>query len=74
MYGISPGSGYFNPIPLKISRGPWFKEFFATDDGLEYYYRYSDEEGKTKYLLTNNIPWQDRESIERLYNGVKRTK
>jgi hypothetical protein len=70
MLGLS-APGYF-ARPNKVSRGPWFKEYIAQDDGLEYYYQYSDEDGNTKYLLTNNIPWQDRERLQNLYFGFNR--
>ncbi len=39
------------------------------DDGLEYYYKYQDEEGNTKYLLSNNLKWQDRDNLEKVYKG-----
>ena len=55
MMGITPGSSR----PFRIQRGPWFKELMAEDDGLEYYYQFKDQEGNTKYLLTNNIPLKD---------------
>lgn len=63
--------GYFSK-PLKISRGPWFKELMAEDDGLDYYYTYKNLEGDKKYLLSNNIPLRDRENIEKLYRGYRR--
>ena len=73
MYGLGPSGQYFGTVPIKISRGPWFKEYFAHDDGLEYYYKFTAEDGKTKYLLSNNMPWQDRENVDRLYKGIRRT-
>ena len=73
MFAVSPLGSTFSGMPVKVSRGPWFKEYFAHDDGLEYYYKFSDSEGKTKYLLSNNLPWQDRESIDRLYKGMQRS-
>ena len=61
--------------PGKISRGPWFKENFgSTDDGLEYYYTYSNAEGETSYLLSNNIAHEDRDRLERLFNGYERAR
>ena len=63
MFGFSPSNGYMAANPLKVSRGPWFKEFFATDDGLEFYYQYTNEKGKNQYILSNNIPWRERETI-----------
>ena len=68
--------GLLPPGPLsgisKLSHGPWFKEVFRTDDGLEYYYKFKDREGETRYLLTNNIPWEDRERLWNLYQGHNR--
>lgn len=63
--------GYFTR-PLKVSRGPWFRLNMAEDDGLEYWYKFKDGEGNSKYLLSNNVPIQDRENIERLWKGYKR--
>ena len=72
MQGLLPPS-FMSPIS-KVSQGPWFKEYFATDDGLEYYYQFKDQNGETKYLLTNNLPWQDRENLWNLYQGCQRSK
>lgn len=66
---ISPG--YFSR-PAKVSRGPWFKEYMVEDDGLDYYYQYTNQEGERKYLLSNNIPLRDRENLEKVYKGYKR--
>lgn len=64
--------GYFKR-PTKVSRGPWFKEpFTSEDDGLEYYYQFKNGDGQTKYLLSNNVPLADRENLERLYKGYTR--
>lgn len=63
--------GYFNR-PIKISRGPWFKEYMIEDDGLEYYYQYKNGDGEKKYLLSNNIPLKDRENLERIWTGYRR--
>ena len=67
---IAPG--YFGR-PAKVSRGPWFREYSVEDDGLEYYYQYKNGDGENKYLLSNNIPLQDRQSLEKLYTGYKRS-
>lgn len=66
---ISPG-----PFarPSKVSKGPWFREYFVEDDGLEYYYTYKNGEGESKNLLSNNVPLKDRENLERLYTSYKR--
>ena len=63
--------GYFSR-PVKISRGPWFKEWMAEDDGLEYYYQFKDSDGNQRYLLSNNVPLKDRNALERLYAGFRR--
>lgn len=69
LYKVSP-FGYFGR-PVKISRAPWFQENYVEDDGLEYYYTYSSD-GKSMTLLTNNIPWQDRERMANLYKAMQR--
>mmetsp|Transcript_8325 Transcript_8325/g.7373 ORF Transcript_8325/g.7373 Transcript_8325/m.7373 type:complete len:260 (+) Transcript_8325:18-797(+) len=66
---IAPG--YFSRPP-KVSRGPWFREYYVEDDGLEYYYSYKNADGTTKYLLSNNLPIEERQNLERLYTGYKR--
>lgn len=64
--------GYFSR-PAKVSRGPWFKELWMVeDDGLEYYYTYSNADGQTKYLLSNNLKLKDRENLQKLWNGYRR--
>jgi hypothetical protein len=50
--------GYFNR-PVKVSRGPWFKECNVQDDGLDYYYKFKDVQGESKYLLSNNMALLD---------------
>ena len=57
--------------PPMVSRGPWFRQAIMEDDGLEYYYKFKTGEG-TKYLLSNNIPYKEREELENLYTGYKR--
>lgn len=64
LYKVSP-FGYFSRMP-KISRGPWFHEYSVEEDGLEYFYVYNSADGAT-YLLSNNIPLEDREKLEPLY-------
>lgn len=71
MYKVSP-FGYF-ARPEKISQGPWFKEFFVEEDGLEYYYHFHDGASK-QVLLSNNVPVHDRDNLDRIYRGYKRAK
>ena len=59
-YKVTP-FGYFGRV-TKVSRGPWFREFMVEEDGLEYFYVYNNGEGVT-FLLTNNIPVEDREKF-----------
>ena len=69
LYKFSP-FGYFSRT-AKISRGPWFEHHKAEEDGLEAYYTYSSE-GQKQYLLSNNIPWADRERMAHLYAAIAR--
>lgn len=71
LYKVSP-LGYFGRVD-KISRGPWFQEEFVEEDGLEYFYVFGMG-GHPVYLLTNNIPLEDREKIQRLYYGLQRNR
>jgi hypothetical protein len=68
LYKVGP-FGYFSRVS-KVSRGPWFQEYMVEDDGLEYFYVY----GNGIHLLTNNIPFEDREKLDRLYKAFKRNK
>lgn len=60
LYKVSP-FGYFSRVS-KVSKGPWFNEAFAEEDGLEYFYFYA-QGGEQRYLLSNNIPFEDRETL-----------
>lgn len=71
LYKVSP-FGYFSRVS-KVSRGPWFQEHMVEDDGLEYFYVFGNN-GQPVYLLTNNIPVQDRERLDRLYKSMQRNK
>ncbi len=71
LYKVSP-FGYFARVS-KVSKGPWFQEDFAEEDGLEYFYMFG-QGGETMYLLSNNIPYEDRESFQRLYYSLQRNK
>jgi hypothetical protein len=67
LYKVSP-FGYFARTG-KISRGPWFNESNVEEDGLEYFYVFG-QSGQPVFLLTNNIPLEDREKLQRLYYGL----
>ena len=60
LYKVSP-FGHFGRVN-KVSRGPWFKEAMVEEDGLEYYYVFSDGT-QPVYLLSNNISIEDREKF-----------
>jgi hypothetical protein len=36
--------GYFGGYS-KVSRGPWFREFWVEDDGLDWYYTFLNADG-----------------------------
>ena len=57
--------------PRRVIRGPWFKPFLTEQDGLETFYVRKGPNGK-EYLLSNNLSWQDRENLDRLYQGAAR--
>jgi hypothetical protein len=69
MYKVSP-FGYFSRVH-KVSQGPWFKEPIVEDDGLEYFYVYKSG-SETVRLLSNNVPIEDRERLDRVYRGYNR--
>jgi hypothetical protein len=71
LYKVSP-FGYFARVS-KVSKGPWFNESFAEEDGLEYFYTFGSG-GEAMYLLSNNIPFEDREAFQRLYYSLQRNK
>ena len=70
LYKIS-SMGYFGGV-AKVSRGPWYKEHLVEDDGLEWFYQFSDADGKTCYLLSNNMALEDRENVASLYKTMCR--
>jgi hypothetical protein len=71
LYKVSPW-GYFGRV-TKVSRGPWFNEYWVEDDGLERFYVVGTSDG-AGYLLSNNLPIQDRERLDRLYKAYQRNK
>lgn len=58
LYKFSP-FGYFGRT-AQISRGAWWDEHNAEEDGLEMLYHFKDTNGVTKYLLSNNMTYEDR--------------
>lgn len=70
LYKVTP-FGYFGRTS-KISRGPWFQEAFVEEDGLEYFYVFGIGGSTPMYLLTNNIPIEERERLQNLYYGLQR--
>ena len=40
LYKVTP-MGYFGRVS-KVSRGPWFSEFYAEDDNLEWFYTFNN--------------------------------
>ena len=65
LYKFGP-MGYFGRVS-QISRGPWFAEMQVEDDGLEYYFMHQDNQGNMRYLLTNNMTYEDREAMLKLW-------
>lgn len=71
LYKVSP-FGYFGRV-AKVSRGPWFNEWYVEDDGLEYFYAFNSN-GEIVYLLSNNIPLEDREKMQRMFKAIERNR
>lgn len=71
LYKVSP-FGYFGRVS-KVSRGPWFAEWRVEDDGLEYFYAYTYN-GEIVYLLTNNIPIEDRDKMSKIHQAMERNR
>ena len=63
--------GYFGRVS-QITRGPWMAEMQVEDDGLEYYYLHQDTNGNMRYLLSNNMSYEDRTAMERMWKGQRR--
>ena len=70
LYKIS-SMGYFGGV-AKVSKGPWFRDFFVEDDGLDWFYSFIDSEGKKCFLLSNNMAVADREHMAQLYRTMNR--
>merc|ERR1739848_615 len=69
LYKLTP-MGYFGRV-YQQSRGPWFRRLWAEEDNLELYYVYGDNDG-LKYLLSNNMTYEDREDFSRLFKAHNR--
>ena len=63
--------GYFGGV-AKVSKGPWFRDFYVEDDGLDWFYSFIDSDGKKCYLLSNNLSVADREHLDQLSKTMYR--
>jgi hypothetical protein len=72
LYKVSP-FGYFSRVS-KVSRGPWFQEHLVEDDGLEWFYVFGNGNGEPAFLLSNSVPLEDRERLDRLYKAFQRNR
>ena len=70
LYKFTP-FGYFGRV-AQTSRGPWWQEYMAEEDGLEIFYTFIDNTGAAKYLLSNNMSYDDRTAMFNLWNAHKR--
>lgn len=52
-------TGYFGGV-AKVSRHPMYRDFFVEDDGLDWFYTFSNMDGEKCYLLSNNLAIEDR--------------
>jgi hypothetical protein len=59
--------GYFGGV-AKVSRGPWFRDFWVEDDGLDWFYTFVNSDGQKCYLLSNNMAIEDRNKMSHLYH------
>merc|ERR1719498_1789918 len=59
--------GYFGGV-AKVSRGPWFRDYFVEDDGLDWFYTFMNSDGQKCYLLSNNLSLEDRTKMSNLYH------
>lgn len=69
-YKFTP-MGYFGRVS-QISRGPWFAEHAVEEDGLEYYFMHQDSSGTLRYLLSNNMSYEDRTQLLALQRAQNR--
>ena len=59
--------GYFGGV-AKVSRGPWFRDYWIEDDGLDWFYTFMNSDGQKCYLLSNNLSIEDRTKMSHLYH------
>lgn len=70
MYGMS--SKYYWGGYAKVSRGPWFREAWVEEDGLDWFYTFLDNDNNKNYLLSNNLQLEDRDAMSALYKSHHR--
>jgi|TARA_B110001450_G_scaffold7148_1_gene7298 hypothetical protein len=63
--------GYFGGV-AKVSRGPWFRDYWIEDDGLDWFYNFTNSDGNKSYLLSNNLAIEDRNKMSHLYHTMVR--
>lgn len=63
--------GYFGGV-AKVSRGPWFRDYWVEDDGLDWFYTFTNSNGEKCYLLSNNMAIEDRNKMSHLYHTMVR--
>ena len=63
--------GYFGGV-AKVSRGPWFRDYWVEDDGLDWFYTFMNSDGQKCYLLSNNMAIEDRTKMSHLYHTMVR--
>ena len=63
--------GYFGGV-AKVSRGPWFRDYWIEDDGLDWFYNFTNSDGNKSYLLSNNLALEDRNKMSHLYHTMVR--
>lgn len=63
--------GYFGGV-AKVSRGPWFRDYWVEDDGLDWFYTFLNNDGQKCYLLSNNLELEDRNRMSHMYHSMVR--
>ena len=64
-------TGYFGGV-AKVSRHPMYKDHMVEDDGLDWFYTFTNMDGEKCYLLSNNLAIEDRERMASLYHSMQR--